>query len=123
MKIAQAIARLDSLKHNVFPIEEKIAWLSRLDHTIKKHIIDTHEGGADVVFQGYTPETDPETELLAPAPFDEMYLHWMEAQIDYYNDELDRYNKSMQMFQTEYNGYERWYNRNHMPLGGKMKYF
>ena len=119
MKIAEAIA----LKQNTFPFEEKVAWLSRLDHTIKKDIIDTHDGADAVTFQGYTPETDPDTELLAPTPFDEMYLHWMEAQIDYYNDELDRYNKSMQTFQTEYNGYARWYNRNHMPLGQKMKYF
>ena len=123
MKIAEAIVRLDSLKQNTFHFEEKVAWLSRLDHTIKKDIIDTHDGADAVTFQGYTPETDPDTELLAPAPFDEMYLHWMEAQIDYYNDELDRYNKSMQTFQTEYNDYARWYNRNHMPLGGKMKYF
>lgn len=123
MKIAEAIARLDSLKHNLFPVEEKVAWLSRLDHMIKKHIIDTHEGGDKVAYQGYTPETDPETELLAPAPFDEMYLRWMEAQIDYHNSEYDRYNQSILMFKAEYDGFARWYNRNHMPLGGKMKYF
>ena len=123
MKIAEAIARLDSLKHNLFPIEEKVAWLSRVDWMVKKHIIDTHEGGYKVTYQGYTPETDPETEMLAPAPFDEMYLRWMEAQIDYQNGEYDRYNQSMLMFKAEYDGYARWYNRNHMPLGGKMKYF
>ena len=123
MKIAEAIARLNSLKQNTYTLEDKVAWLSRLDHMIKKHIVDTHEGGEAVAFQGYTPETDPETELLAPAPFDEMYLRWMEAQIDYHNSEYDRYNQSMQMFKAEYDGYARWYNRNHMPLGGKMKYF
>lgn len=123
MKIAEAIARLDELKHNTYSYSQKVDWLSRLDAMIKKHIIDTHKGGEAVTFTGYTPETDPQTVLLAPEPFDEMYLRWMEAQIDYHNGEYGRYNQSIQMFKAEYNGYERWYNRGNMPIGGKMKYF
>lgn len=123
MKIAEAIARLDGLKHNTYGYADKVAWLSRLDAMIKKHIIDTHEGAEQVTFTGYGPDTDPQTELLAPEPFDEMYLRWMEAQIDYHNGEYGKYNQSIQMFKAEYNGYERWYNRNNMPIGHEMKYF
>ena len=123
MKIAEAIARLDELKHNTYSDAQQVAWLSRADSMIKRHIIDTHEGSENVTFTGYDDNTDPQTELLAPEPFDEMYLRWMEAQIDYHNDEYGKYNQSILMFKAEYNGYERWYNRNNLPIGGKMKYF
>jgi hypothetical protein len=123
MKIADAIARIDELKHNTYSYSQKVGWLSRVDAMIKKHIIDTHKGSEKITFNGYTADTDPQTVLLAPEPFDEMYLRWMEAQIDYHNGEYGKYNQSIQMFKAEYNGYERWYNRNNMPIGGKMKYF
>lgn len=123
MKIIEAINRIDSLKHNTYSNNEKIAWLSRLDSMVKRLIIDTHEGGEGVTFTGYDDRTDMETEMLVPAPFDEMYLRWLEAQIDYTNGEYDKYNNSILMYQAAYDGYANCYNRNHMPKGQKMKFF
>ena len=123
MKIIEAINQIDSLKHNTYSQRDKILWLSRLDSMVKRLIIDTHEGGEDVIFTGYTETTDPETELLVPAPFDEMYLRWLEAQIDYANGEYGKYNNSILMYQTSYDGYSNYYNRNHMPKGKSIKYF
>ena len=123
MKIIEAINQIDSLKHNTYSQRDKILWLSRLDSMVKRLIIDTHEGGEDVVFEGYTDTTDPETELLVPAPFDEIYLRWLEAQIDYANGEYGKYNNSILMYQASYDGYANYYNRNHMPKGKTIKYF
>ena len=123
MKIVEAISRIDGLKHNTYTQGEKIAWLSRLDSMVKRLIIDTHEGGEDVIFTGYDENTDINTELLVPEPFDEMYLRWLEAQMDYANGEYDKYNNSILMYQTAYDGYANYYNRNHMPKGKKMKFF
>ena len=123
MKIIEAINTIDGQKHNTYTQGEKIAWLSRLDSMVKRLIIDTHEGGEDVVFTGYDDNTDILTELLVPAPFDEMYLRWLEAQIDYANGEYDKYNNSVLIYQTAYDSYANYYNRNHMPKGKKIKYF
>ena len=122
MKIIEAINGIDSLKHNTYSESDKVAWLSRLDAMVKKHIIDTHEGD-EVTFTGYDDITDLQTELLVPAPYDEVYLRWMEAQIDYHNGEYDRYNNAMDMFHTAYEGYQNYYNRTHMPKGKKYKFF
>ena len=122
MKISEAISQLDELKHNTYTQSNKVQWLSRLDSMVKRHIIDTHEGGDDVVFTGYT-ESNMDTELLVPAPFDEVYLKWMEAQIDYYNGEYGRYNNSIEMFNTVYTAYQNEYNRTHMPKGKSIRYF
>lgn len=121
MKIIEAINQIDSLKHNTYSQDNKVTWLSRLDTMVKKHIIDTHEG--EVEFTGYDSLTDLQTELLVPEPYDEVYLRWMEAQIDYYNGEYDKYNNAIEMFNTAYDGYANYYNRTHMPKGKKIKYF
>ena len=123
MKIIEAINRIDSLKHNTYSNNEKLAWLSRIDSMVKRLIIDTHEGGEGITFTGYDDRTDLNTELLVPAPFDEMYLRWLEAQIDYTNGEYDKYNNAILMYQAAYDGYANYYNRNHMPKGQKMKFF
>lgn len=116
MTIIEAINRLDSLKSNTYTESDKIAWLSRLDNMVKKHIIDTHEGYESVIFTGYDEHTDTSTELLVPEPFDEMYLRWMEAQIDYHNGEYSKYNNAIIMFNTAYEAYQAFYNRNNMPI-------
>ena len=123
MKIIEAINRIDSLKHNTYSNNEKLAWLSRLDSMVKRLIIDTHEDGEDITFTGYDDRTDMETEMLVPSPFDEVYLKWLEAQIDYTNGEYDKYNNAILVYQAAYDAFVNYYNRNHMPKGTKMKFF
>lgn len=123
MKIIEAINRIDSLKHNTYSQSDKVAWLSELDWDVKRNIIDGHEGDEDVIFTGYGDLTDLQTELLMPAPYDKAYLLWLEAQIDYYNGEYDKYNNALDMFHAVCDGFRNDYNRNHMPKGKGIKYF
>ena len=116
MTIIEAINKIDTLKSNTYTQEDKLQWLDRLDRMIKLQIIDTHEGANGVTFTGYDANTDLQTVLLVPAPHDEVYLRWLEAQINYYNDEIDRYNAAITMFNTAYEGFEKYYNRTHMPI-------
>jgi hypothetical protein len=121
MTVREAIDRIDGLKHNTYTNGEKVGWLSLIDGIIKDQIIDTHESDEEIYFYGYT-ENDMETELLVEAPYDVLYLRWLEAQIDYYNGEIARYNNSMMMYQTAYDTYDRFYNRTHMPKGQTLKF-
>lgn len=123
MTISEAISRANTVKPNTYSDLDKMRWLSTLDGIIKKHIIDTHEGGEDVVFNGYDEDTNPDTELLVPAPHDHIYIHWLEAQIDYANDEYDRYENTMGMYNNAYSAFSKYYNRTHMPIGKKFKLF
>ncbi len=123
MTIIEAINRIDILKPNTYSQQEKVKWLSTLDGVIKKEIIDTHEGGEAVAFEGYTETTNVTTELLVPAPYDDIYLRWLGAQIDYTNGEYARYNNGVQAYNDAYSAFERYYNRTHMPLGKKFKFF
>ena len=123
MQIIEAIGMIDALKPNTYSQEEKIKWLSNLDMSIKKEIIDTHEGGKEIEFNGYDENTPLDTKLLAEAPYDEMYVFCLESQIDYHNAEYGKYNNSVTAFNSSFNTFRNYYNRTHMPLTQGLKYF
>lgn len=123
MKILEAITKIDTLKPNSYSQTEKIKWLSTLDSIIKTEIIDTHEDGEGTVFNGYDDTTSLDTELLVPSAYSDIYIRYLEAQIDYANAEYGKYNNAMAMYNTAYSSFERYYNRTHMPKGKKFKFF
>ena len=123
MTIIEAINKIDSLKPNTYTQDDKIKWLSNLDGIIKAEIIDTHEGGENVVFNGYGYDVSVNTELLVPYPYDDLYIKWLESQIDYTNAEYGKYNNSVTAYNTAYSAFERYYNRKHKPIQTKLKFF
>lgn len=120
MTIQEAISRADSLKPNVYSQDDKIVWLNNLDLSVKIEILDTHEGSEEYAdFAGYNSETPLDTVLLVPAPYDEMYVLYIQAMIDAYNEEFDRYDASMARFKAKYQDFASFYNRTKMPKGVK----
>jgi hypothetical protein len=116
MTIMEAISRIDEIKPNSFSQNEKVYWLSTLDGMIKRDVIGTHEGGEDVVFNGYNEDTPISTELIVSAPYDILYIRWLESQIDYATSEYERYNSTATAFNDAYSIYVSYYNRTHMPI-------
>lgn len=115
MTILESINRADTTKPNSYTQAEKIEWLSTLDGIIKKEIIDTHEVGEAIAFKGYTPDTSLDTVLLVPAPYDDIYVRWLESRIDYANGEYGKYNNSAMAYNSAFEAYSRYYNRINMP--------
>lgn len=123
MTISEAISQVDELKPNDYSMEQKIKWLNRLDTAIKTEIIDTRDGADQVEFNGYTAETPPDTELLVPPPYDDIYIYWLQAQIDYFNGEISKYTNDIAMYNNQYSAFQRYYFRNHKSASKQFKYF
>ena len=121
MTILEATQQVDALRHNTFSQEDKIRWLSQVDALVYQEVISTHEEGK--VFEPYDAQTPLEQPLLVPHPFDELYLHYLEAQMDYYQGEADCYNRSMGMYQAVLTAFTNYYNRTHLPKGQTYRYF
>ena len=122
MTVREAIASVDNRKPNAFDITEKLAWLNALDGKIQQEIIDTHDNPDGILFVPYGLD-DGDMALLAPEPWDRMYISYLESQMDYANAEYGRYNNTAAMFQAEYDGFTNWYNRTHTPKGTRIRYF
>lgn len=67
-------------------------------------------------FTGYNNDTPQDTVLLAPYPYDEIYQHYLNRQIDLQNLEMDKYNNDTALFNNAYETFSNWYTRTHMPI-------
>lgn len=122
--IAEIIEMTDMLKEdNRFTQELKIKWISDLDMMIADEIIRKTEGGKNFQFAGYDKKTSKNTELIVPAPFSDMYIHWLHSKMDLFNQDYERYNSSVAAFYTVYQNFASFYNREHKPLQQGLKIF
>ena len=148
MTIIEAINKIDALVPNMYLLQEKLSWLSRVDSLLDKEVISTHEPnrhfhrlpGIIVYrdepvpdpehghhrqerFHGYDENTPQDTVLIAPEPYDDLYIYFMQMQIDYFNGEYDKYNNSAQMFQSAYDAFKNYWNRTHTPKTARNNYY
>ena len=65
-------------------------------------------------FNGYTDGALGKT-LIVGAPYDDIYVKWLEAQIDYANGEYGKYNNTKTMYGNAYDSFARAYHREHKP--------
>ncbi len=113
--IAEVLRQTDELKPNQYTELQKIQWLSECEHMIYTEIISRHENSGET-FNSYDAETSKETVLLAIAPYDTLYRHYLMMQIDLANQEYARYNNSSGVFNAMYHDYRAWYTRSRMPV-------
>ena len=115
MTIREAIEAVDDLKHNTYTNRQKLLWLSALEGMIQKTVMG--EDTAPLTEKGM------DDTLSAQPPFDEMYIHYLAAKIDYHNEEFDRCNNAMAMFQSIFDKFRRSHIRARTPAGEKFRYF
>lgn len=123
MTIGEAIRRADEAKPNAIEKRDKVRWLSDVDETVYRKLIRTHRGGGALEFDGYTDQTPDDTLLFAVQPYDEMYVYYLMAQIDLWNNELDRYQNSQALYNQAYAEYANHYNRSILPHAGPRLHF
>ena len=116
MTIQAMIDRVDTLKPNMFPPHRKIAWLSDLDGKIWQEIVQEHEWmPSGIRYEGYDQDTSPDTELLAPDAYADVYEHYLMAMMDNANRETGEYMKHMMMFNASWQTLCDYWNRKYMP--------
>ncbi|MCH5325532.1 MAG: hypothetical protein J1E39_10020 [Eubacterium sp.] len=115
MTINEVIAKVDSIRPNQYSKDEKIRWLLQVEDRIKNEIYMTHEHD-DIEFTDTSEEDEGEITLFAPSPFDELYILFLAWRIDSYNAEYSRANNDAEQFNNIYSDFEKYYNRQHMPI-------
>ncbi len=125
MTIIEAITKSEASRPGLASDADKIRWLAALDGRIKCEVIDVREGREWAsAFVGYDEGDDPDTALLVPPPYDELYLRYLEAQIDYESGEIARYNNAAAAFAAAYDAFLAYYHRTHAPCTrSKLRYF
>lgn len=114
MKVAEILAAVDQLRPNSYDSEQKTMWLSEVEGVVVDEIVNRAEG-QDVQFAKYVYELDAEKEAILPDRFSDIYLNYIRARIEFYDDEITQYNNAMTAYQTALDAYAAWYRRTHMP--------
>lgn len=121
MTAMEAIAQADRLRPNQYPPVDKMRWLERLEKRIWKEILRHYD--ADAPEPTGILETDADVELTADDPYDEMYIHWLCAQMSLYEEEYESFNAENAVFESVYGQFRNAYNREHMPLSARKRYW
>lgn len=114
--IRDVIARVDQNKPNAFDAEQKLRWLAELDGKIAADVM--LQSIADVQQYNYTDPEAMDWELLVRFPHDSIYDHWLAAQIDLANGEVDNYMNSMEAYNASYNNFVCWFASVYDPAQG-----
>lgn len=110
MKISEAISHTRSLSGNAVDDNTLCRWLSELDGRL---MLDFYKGSE---WMSYSLPQDEDHELLVPFPWDELYVHYLEAMVYYSNGEFERYRNSYEMYNKKELDYRQWYARNQLPI-------
>lgn len=123
MTIMEAINGANRLfPNNEYTQTEKIAWLNRIDTQIKQEIIDIRQDADSVAFHGYDEDTDENTSLLVPVPYDEVYIFYLKSQMELYNGDINRYSATAAALNDRLTAFRNAYNRQHAAKNVPLKF-
>lgn len=122
MTINEIITAVKRRTPNQYTEADMLRWLSRAENLIFKEIYQTHEDAPIQSFDGYTESTPQDTVLLATEPYDEMYLHYLNAQIHLANAEINKYNNEITLFNTVFLAYRNDWNKTRLPKQGVTEF-
>ena len=112
MTVGDIIGHITELRGQQYDTETLTAWLSELEGQIVDEVINLAEG-EEREFSPFDFNTDWEKQLAAPARFMDVYTNYLMAKIDFHNQESERYNNDVVMYQAAYDRYCAWYIRTH----------
>lgn len=105
MEINEAISKASELRPNLLTSDVFLTWLSSLDGRIHTEIFKSDE-----VFTPYA-QGDENNTLCIPAPYDDAYIYYLMAMIDFSNADYDKYANDMEMFNTKLEEFSKYHIR------------
>ena len=117
MTLREAAARFDALYPNTLDIGFKRKLISDFDGLLYSEVL-AHYEGAPQVFSGYGESADPDTVLLVPFPFDDIYIKLLCVENDAVCGDTLRYANSAALFNAAREQYVNYVNRTRRRKNG-----
>lgn len=111
MTVSQVIQIVDDIKPNAFTNETKTAWLNEVEGMVQTEVFLF----APVEVIQYDYAEDKDTVLLVDPPHEKLYQAYLAARVDFANGEYNKYQNTMQMFNSFFGEFMRWYALNYCP--------
>lgn len=110
MKLKEAIRKADQLRPNTIEEEIKAQWVAEIEGRVAETAREPQptDGWA---------EEDPV--LIMPYPYDDIYVLFLMAKIDFANEEMDLYGDDSVIANERVDNALAWWVRNHPPRDAK----
>ena len=117
MTINEVLDEVDRIaKNNSIDRNQKIKWLDRLDRNIFNDLLQYKKDNVET-FDGYDVDDDEDVKLLVCAPYDELYVYYILAQINLVQQEVKYYNNNIAVYEDTYRNYRNFINRTYRSKG------
>lgn len=114
MKLGKVIETVSKMKGQQYDTEIMTAWINEIEGQALEEIVNRADGFLEEL-QPYDYKNDMGAELMIPDRFADVYLNYLYAKIDFNNQDTERYNNDVAMFNAAYESYGTWFRRNHVP--------
>lgn len=107
MTVNHCIELVDTMMPNRMDASVKLRFLGEIEGKVRVELLGEDPGQVPALDDG----TQGETELCAPAPFDQIYLLYVMAMMDYLNGDVSRFENGAALFNQVYQSYGKWLKR------------
>ena len=116
MTFREIIEAVDSYKPNSIPTEQKFLYLAELEGRVAADVMLMDITAIRKRERVYARDLD-ETPLVT-YPHQSLLRLWLEAMIDKDHGEYNKYQNSMELFNTAWENFANWFARNYRPAQG-----
>ena len=103
MKLSEAIERVKREKPHSFSADHCTIFITEVEAMVQNFL-----GIAANEMIKYDWKEDGDKELIAPTPYDVLYISWLKAKIDYSNEEYESYANNQDQFNADMAEFEAW---------------
>ena len=111
--VKQVLEQVDAMLPNQYTTAEKRRWLLQAEGFVVREVHQPHAGGEETEVP--PEDAGEDTVLLVQPPYDELYRHYVEAQIHYANGETARYNNAAAQWNNAFLTYKDYCCRSAAP--------
>lgn len=117
MKLSEAIERVKLEKPHSYSENHCTLFITEAEMQVQDFLgIPTEERIK------YNWEQDGNKELIAPAPYDRLYISWLKAKIDYSNEEYESYANNQDQFNADMAEYQAWAIREGKVINNNLRF-
>ena len=102
---------VDEIKPNAFSNAAKTQWINECEGLVQTEVLLR----ASEEILAYSYDADQNKTLLTAPPHDKIYWAYLTAMIDFANGEYNKYQNTMQMFNSFFGEFMRWFALNYRP--------
>ena len=119
MKLIELLEAVTALRGQQYATDTLVGWANEIEGQVIDEVVNMAEG-FDLEFIPMEYGVDDDRELTVPDRFQDVYINYLLSKIDFNNQETERYNNDVVMFNSSYDAFAGWFRRKYVPKKGKL---